>query len=280
MSYSLSNDLYFILNGNLLEIDKFSSSEIKGDTVIYEVVRVKKSAPVFLREHIGRLHNSINLAKLKQLDYDELNRSIVELLLKNPVDEKNIKIVVNYTHQVEFPQYLIFFIPSKYLSSLEREKGVYVETINATRLNPEIKAENKSLRSYADTIIHNSGCYEVLMINEQGLITEGSRSNVFFVMNGKLFTAPSADVLGGITREKVIHLSNKLGIEVVFNSLKSNELKNIEGAFLTGTSPGVLPIAKIDDIKLNVNVDLINQISCEYEKLVNAEIANWRSINH
>ena len=143
MSYSLSNDLYFILNGNLLEIDKFSSSQLKGDIVIYEVVRVKNSVPIFLREHTGRLQNSINLAKLKHLDYDELSRSIVELLMRNPVDEKNIKIVVNYTHQAELPQYLIFFITSKYPSSLEREKGVCVQTINATRLNPEIKAENK-----------------------------------------------------------------------------------------------------------------------------------------
>ena len=116
------------------------------------------------------------------------------------------------------------------------------------------------------------------MINETGQITEGSRSNVFFVSNKKLYTAPLNLVLGGITRLKVIDICNKLKIDTVQECLNKEQLTDIDGAFITGTSPGVLAINKIDNIELNVNIDLIKQISTEYNTLVQNEISCWKLV--
>lgn len=273
-----SNPRYFLHNGRLKTISEFSGNIISGEKVIYEVIKISDSAPIFLDEHLSRMRLSIELSKLKKIDLNSLRKSIKELLHINPVQQQNIKLIASYKAENAQPNITVFFIPSKYPSVEDKLNGVYVKTITAIRNNPGIKAENKTLRTYADEVIAKNLCYEVLMINETGQITEGSRSNVFFVANTKLYTAPLNLVLGGITRLKVMDICNKLNIDTVQECLNEKQLPDIDGAFITGTSPGVLAINKIDDIELNVNIDLIKQISKEYDTLVQNEINRWKSI--
>lgn len=273
-----NNDEYFILNGKLLPINMFDKQFVEGEKIIYEVIRVKNSVPIFFSEHIQRLERSIYSANLAPLDLIKLKESVTLLLYSNPVNEKNIKIVSCYRTINEIPSFAIYFIPSNYPSNKEKQNGIKVSTIQATRANPDVKAENKTLRSYADLVIAKTSSYEVLMLNELNQITEGSRSNVFFIKKGNLITAPINLVLGGITREKVLQICSKLGIEVIPNCLSIDELLEIEGGFISGTSPGVLAINQIDHLKLNSNNNtLIFRISNEYEILVNAEIQNWKT---
>lgn len=273
-----SNPQYFLHNGRLKTISEFNDNIISGEKVIYEVIKISDSAPIFLDEHLSRMRQSIELSKFKTIDLNSLRKSIKELLHINPVEQQNIKLIASYKAENAQPNITVFFIPSKYPSTDDKINGVYVKTISATRNNPEVKAENKTLRTYADEVIANNLCYEVLMINEARLITEGSRSNVFFVANKKLYTAPLNLVLGGITRLKVIDICKKLNIDIAQQCLNEKQLTEIDGAFITGTSPGVLAINKIDNIELNVNIDLIKQISTEYDTLVQNEINRWKLV--
>lgn len=270
---------HFILNGKLKPLIEFSDSMVTGEKIIYEVIRVMDSTPIFLEEHLKRMEQSITLSNLELIDIELLHKSVKELLANNPVKQHNIKVVANYKSPNTKPVFLVFFIPSKYPSTLQQNNGVWVKTIPATRLNPEVKAENKILRNYADEIIANYKCYEVLMINDSGLITEGSRSNVFFVKQGKLLTAPLNLVLGGITRLKILEICKELGIEVSLECLHKSKLNCIDGGFITGTSPGVLLINKIDNIDIDINVDIIQRIHDAYDNLVNNEIKRWKHKN-
>lgn len=272
-----TNVQYFIKNGDLVPINQFSNDLVEGHTIIYEVIRVIESTPIFLTDHINRLAQSIKLASLPPSNYDLIRTSIKQLLQKNPITQQNIKIVVRYLSEKDTPSFTIHFIPSKYPNQSEKINGIEVRTIHATRVNPEVKAENKSLRAYADEVIANTGCYEVLMINDSGNITEGSRSNVFFVKNSKLITAPSSVVLGGITRIKIIEICSRLGIKIIPECLSISQISEIDGGFISGTSPGVLTISRIGNTKLNVNIELIKQINAEYETLITKEIQNWKS---
>ncbi|BDX39531.1 branched chain amino acid aminotransferase [Tenuifilaceae bacterium CYCD] len=272
-----TNVQYFIKNGDLVPINLFCNDLIEGHKIIYEVIRVIESTPIFLTDHINRLAQSIKLASLPPSNYDLIRTSIKQLLQKNPISQQNIKVVVCYKSEKDTPIFTAYFIPSKYPNQSEKINGIEVRTIRATRVNPEVKAENKSLRACADEVIANTGCYEVLMINDSCNITEGSRSNVFFVKNGKLITAPSSVVLGGITRIKILEICSRQGIEVIPECISISQISGIDGGFISGTSPGVLTISRIDNIKLNVNIDLIKQINAEYETLITNEIQSWKS---
>ncbi len=59
--------------------------------------------------------------------------------------------------------------------------------------------------------LQESKAYEALLVNEEGYITEGSRSNVFLIKDGVIYTPADRDVLLGITRAKVIDLIRDYG---------------------------------------------------------------------
>ena len=88
-------------------------------------------------------------------------------------------------------------------------------------------------------MIRESGVYEVLLVNRESKVTEGSRSNLFFIREGVVRTAPDSEVLPGITRQKVLELISEEGFRLDIRSLALEELPSAEAAFLTGTSPKV-----------------------------------------
>jgi branched-chain amino acid aminotransferase len=123
-------------------------------------------------------------------------------------------------------------------------------------------------------MMSESGCYEVLLVNQRGEFTEGSRSNLFFLKDGVFITAISEDILPGITRQKVLDLIVARGKKVVERNLKEIELPLSEGAFLTGTSPKVLPIRTIDNQTFKTDHPEIRELMTDYDLLIEQYIRN------
>ncbi len=266
---------YFILNSDLLSIKKFHNQLINCDTIIYEVIRVKDFAPIFINEHLERLNYSAQQMGFSDILKLPIRESIQQLLEANPVSQKNIRLACCMDNASSKLNILIYFIPSKYPTAEEKSNGVWVETLHAERLNPTVKFENKLLRTLANKIISTQGCYEVLLVNHKGLITEGSRSNVFFITDKELITSPDSIVLGGITRQKVIEICRNLKLNLSFRCLSADEINTVKGCFLTGTSPGVLPVRQIGAQRVEISSDIIRRISNSYEEMVGQSIAQW-----
>ena len=91
------------------------------------------------------------------------------------------------------------------------------------------------------------GGYEALLVNENNLITEGSRSNIFFLRNNILFTAPDNMILNGITRKYILEICSENNITVKYEPVNADEISDYDAVFMTGTSPMVLPFNRIDD---------------------------------
>jgi branched-chain amino acid aminotransferase len=124
------------------------------------------------------------------------------------------------------------------------------------------------VRHRADQMLEEKKFFEVLLLDHLGKITEGSRSNVFFVAGNKLVTSPSNKVLLGITRQKTIQLAAELNIEVLEREVNFRELKAFEAAFLTGTSPKILPVAKIDAFKFDPKNEIVKQLMDSYQLMI------------
>ncbi len=258
----------FIHNSKLKNSDEFKNEFFKNGLSLYEVIRVVNSTPVFLEDHLGRLENSAKqTGQFIWLDFKELIEKIKWLIHKNGAIEGNVKIVFNIQNNNR--NFYCYFVDHKYPSLQEYKNGVETVIYSAERRNPNAKVYNKKLRTYTNTLIDDPDIYEVILIDNLNHIREGSRSNLFFIKGNILFTAPDADVLNGIVRDKIVGICKHLNIEIRKEKIDLSKLSLFDSVFLTGTSPQVLPIRKINNLLFDVNHPLLNLLLETYRKELN-----------
>ena len=119
--------------------------------------------------------------------------------------------------------------------------------------------------------------YEAILVNENNLITEGSRSNIFFLKGENLVTAPDNVILNGITRKNILDICAENGIEVRFECVNAARIKEYDAVFMTGTSPMVLPFCCIDNESFDVKLPLIGRLRDLYLKKAEASFSMFRS---
>jgi branched-chain amino acid aminotransferase len=88
------------------------------------------------------------------------------------------------------------------------------------------------------------GYDDAMMFDWRGQVAEGTGANAFFVKDGKLHTPTPDCFLNGITRQTVMELAAKRGIEVVERAIWPEELESFEQFFLTGSAAEVTPVAE------------------------------------
>jgi branched-chain amino acid aminotransferase len=266
----------FILNGNLQPVEMFDKSLVYEGDSVYEVLRMIRSNPIFFHDHMERLATSVKLQKKIFLaDVSTLRKDIISLARSDKKRETNLKIVFNYKNGET--NYLVYFIEPSYPSESQYKKGVKGILFFAERKDPESKVINHRLRSSIyHKLILESG-YEAILVNENNLITEGSRSNIFFLKGETLITAPDNVILNGITRKHILEICGENKIRVEFACAKADEIKEYDAVFMTGTSPMVLPFYCIDNNFFNVNIPLIESLRKLYLEKAEASISMFRS---
>ncbi len=249
----------FILNGELQPSDLFDNTLVYEGDSIYEVIRMVKGNPVFFSDHMERLVSSVKIQHKNLIAGPSIiKRDIINLTKTDRRKDINLKIVFNYNQ--DSANYLIYFIEPIYPTEEQYKKGVKGILFFAQRKDPESKVINHKLRS---SIFHNLilyGGYEALLVNEDNCITEGSRSNIFFLKGDVLFTAPDDKVLNGITRKYILDICRENKIRVEFKCIPSGSISGYDSVFMTGTSPMVLPFNCIDNTCFNVRIHLIEHL--------------------
>jgi D-alanine transaminase len=92
----------------------------------------------------------------------------------------------------------------------------------------------------------NQHCFETLFVRD-GIFTEASHCNVFFVKGSTVYTHPANQfILNGITRKIVLDLCKKLNITVIEKGIQFSEITEMDEAFLTGTSTQIASIKQVD----------------------------------
>jgi D-alanine transaminase len=89
------------------------------------------------------------------------------------------------------------------------------------------------------------GCRECVFIRN-GSFTEGTHSNIFFVIDNILYTHPESEyILSGITRKNIIRIARESGLTVIEEAVHETMIENISEAFLAGTVSEVTPVTRI-----------------------------------
>lgn len=272
---------YYIYNGELLPTTENKGFDEASAPLIYEVIRIIDGVPIFLEGHIERMRKSAELIgeSIKKTD-DEITEEIHKLIDANKEYNMNIKLLC-FNLDCPNQTFMIYYIKSSYPEKELYEKGIHTILFESERENPNAKIMNSDLRQRINEEIKAKNAYEALLVNRNGFITEGSRSNIFFVKEDKVYTAPAGDVLLGITRNEIMNVCREKNIEVIEKEIHKDSLKDLDGAFMTGTSVNALPISTIDDTKLDsVNNSIIKIISDGYLQKVQDYIRkNQKNIN-
>lgn len=259
-------------NGVIKSSEDFNDVEIQSNNPVYEVVRIIEGVPLFWEEHYIRMESSLKLlGRNLNVSEPELKMQMQRLINANMLLNCNVKLIV-YREEDKQNQ-LLYISKSYYPGKSEIENGVKTGLLYLERKNPNAKVVNQSYKEAVSKKIQEGNLFEVLLVNESNMITEGSRSNVFLIKGNKVYTAPGELVLKGITRKYVIDACRNAGVELVEEPIPVNELRNVEGLFVSGTSIKVLPVCEVDEYTYDSSHHpVIVAIRDEYDRILDEYI--------
>src|SRR5919199_746839 len=123
------------------------------------------------------------------------------------------------------------------------------ETPRGTAVFPAAKATGQYLNSVLAKIeATKAGYEECILLDQRGMVCEGTGENLFVVRDGRIATPGFASgILGGITRLSVMQIARDLGYEIVERDIARGELYVADEIFMTGTAAELTPLREIDD---------------------------------
>lgn len=248
-------------NGEEMPLDQVRVSVLDraflfGDAV-YEALRVYRGRAWLCAEHMRRLARSLAEIRIA-CDLDRLRKRMRETLRNSGVQEGLIYIQVTRgaaprTHRFPNPptppNELIWVakLNSDPHADL-RNTGAAVITHHDPRWERrDIKSVNLLGNCLANQAAVEAGCFEAILVEADGKISEATHNSVFAVREGTVLTAPTSHhILPGITRELVLSLCRKAHIAVAEAAFRQEDLATIDELFLTGTTTEVLPVVRVD----------------------------------
>ena len=225
---------------------------------VYEVIYVYNEKFIDLDMHFDRLDRS-----LKELDIQwPVNRSalniiIQEVVRRNRVKNGNIYLQVTrgsndreFSYPEDLSPSLIVYARKANKDSIETtEKGYKIVSkpdirwkrcdIKTISLLPAVMAKQAAVEE---------GAIEAWLVDDDGLVTEGTSSNAWIVTEKNEIITRSTNnfILSGVTRKTILQLSQDLGLKYKERAFSLVEAKEAKEAFCTSSTALIKPIIQID----------------------------------
>ena len=259
--------MWVYLNGEILEAEKAKISPLDrsftfGDGV-YEVIPSYNKELFLFDEHLERFKSSLNKTFIPiPSEIYNLKGILQELHTKNNFLNQSFYIQISRGVQdIRNHQAATDIVPSVFITSQDLEINPYRENSNReglkVRLEDDIRWQRCDIKTTAlmgnILSMHDPSSDKVdeIILSKDGLITEGSKSNIFFVKHGNVYT-PSLNnnILPGITREFVIKLLRDNNISVFEEDIPVISIHEFDEVWLTSSTKEIQPIASIDSFRI------------------------------
>lgn len=257
-----------------------------GDGV-YEVIRIYNGSYYLLEEHVARLFRSAEAIKIiLPFTQEEITDLLLNLIKRNKMNTDG-KVYLQVTRGSAprdhlFPKqnnpniYAYIQDLPRHLESLD--KGVAALAV------PDIRWENcyiKSLNLLPNVLAKQeakeSNCFEAIL-HKDGLVTEGSSSNVYMVKDGSIYTHPATKgILHGCIRMRIKDFAKGLNIPFIEEGFTLEDTTIADELFLTSSTTEVVPIIKIDGNLINDGKPgmVVKQLQKAYEQ--DAKIGDFKA---
>ncbi|BAJ27292.1 MULTISPECIES: aminodeoxychorismate lyase [Kitasatospora] len=222
-----------------------------GDGV-FETLKTEHGEPFALTRHLDRLTRSARGLGLPDPDHDRVREACAAVLAAKPLPLGRLRITytggtspLGSERGTAAPSLVVALG-----SANPRPETTAVVTV-PWRRNEHSAVAGLKTTSYAENVValaaaHRAGASEALFANTAGRLCEGTGSNVFVVLGGRLLTPTLASgCLAGITRRLVLDWT---GAEET--DLPLEALADAEEVFLTSTLRDVQAVTRVDDREL------------------------------
>lgn len=260
MSSSLSS---ILVNGR--EADQISVLDrgFQYGDGLFETIHIVAGKPQYWQQHMERLSDGCLRLQLPVPEFSILQHEAE--ILCGEIDEAVLKIIITrgkggrgyaMDESVESTRVLAMYPAPQYPEGCWSE-GVVVRVCE-TRLglNPAlagIKHLNRleqvlACAEWDSTDPHSADIHEGLMLDINNNVIEGTKSNLFCVKNGELYT-PDLSLCGvkGIIREQVIKIAKQAGLAVHEKQMELSDLNQAEEIFLCNSLVGLWPVRLLED---------------------------------
>lgn len=228
----------------------------------YEVFRTYNGKLFFAEEHVRRLQYSLNQLRIELGNTNRIIPIVNQLLDKNNLKDKEATVYLQITRGVykrmhAFPDEKVeptLFIRAREFKPYAPEmfangvKAISMEDFRWTRCDIKSIALLSNILSAQQAADCNA--FESIFFRD-GLLTEGSHTNVFAVLDNIVYTHPKSNhILSGISREIVIDLCKKNNISNIEKAITEEQLQRVDELFLVGTSTEIMPVIQVNDSKI------------------------------
>jgi D-alanine transaminase len=225
---------------------------------VYDVIPVHRGHLAFAGRHLERLDRSLAELKIAQpMSRAALMQVAHEVIRRNHIN--NGMVYIQVTRGVaprdhKFPKGIkpaLLMMARKWKPPVPEllAKGAAIVTVPDQRwARRDIKCISLIANVLAKQAAAEQGAYEAWMIDDAGMVTEGSSTSAWIATaNGELVTRPNGiEILPGVTRSVVTDIARELGMTLQLRPFSRDEAYAAREAFLTSISNFVLPITRID----------------------------------
>lgn len=225
---------------------------------IYEVIRIYNGRCFMLGEHMTRLESSAQKIKLT-LPYtiSQLTENLKLLVKTEGITEGEIYLQITRgiasPRNHEFPSAeAVKGVVTANVIPFERPLEIQHAGLSATVLPDErwLHCDIKSLSLLGNLLALDQAIeagFDDALLQRDGFFTEASASNLWFVIDGIVYTHPDGRlVLPGITKMKVLQLCQQLEIAYREEPVPVDALSNVQECFLTNSVWEIVPIVNVD----------------------------------
>lgn len=221
---------------------------------VFETILIREE-PIFLKEHIERLNRGIEYLNLG----DKIEEKFVLDKIKYyNIKNKALKIIVSEKNFILEERELTY-------KNEDYSKGFSLKLSKVIRSSKSDILKIKSI-NYLENIIEREkaikeGFNEVIFLNEEGFLTEGSISNLFIIKDKKIYTPHEASgLLKGTVRSFLIK-----NYEIKEENISLEDILSSDEVFITNSLIGIMKVSKFED-KIYKEDKIIECIRKQYEK--------------
>jgi D-alanine transaminase len=227
---------------------------------VYEVCTVRRGVPMEEKGHLDRLERSLREMRIEMpMGRAAFSLAMRETIRRNLVEDGIVYLQVTRgvaPRDHPFPTKPVRAAVVMTARNSKPAPAAWIEDGVKAIVVPDIRWGRRDIKTVgllpncmAKQAARERGAYEAILVDADGVVTEGSSTNVWIVTEGGALVTrpPSNDILNGVTRLEIIKLAAEEGVRFEERAFTLEELRRAREVFVTSASSFVMPVTEVDD---------------------------------